>query len=95
MQICAGARRGYGLSTTVSLGHNPRRGRGKQEGRLELACAAQKGPTPGSGLPLLDTQPGPTWRREGGEGHLNSPAAPQPRGWGQDHARLNINVMHG
>lgn len=60
VQICAGAGRGCGLSTTVSLGQDPGVARGKgggREGRPELACAAQEGPTLGFGLPLLDAQP--------------------------------------
>lgn len=65
VQICAGAGRGYGLSTTVSLGRNPRGEGGGRKGRLELACASQKGPTLGSGLPLLDSQ-SPKRREAGG-----------------------------
>lgn len=65
VQICAGAGRGYGLSTTVSLGRYPRGEGGGRKGRLELACASQKGPTLGSGLPLLDSQP-PKRKEAGG-----------------------------
>lgn len=51
MQICAGAGRGYGLSTTVSLGLNPREGRGRQEGQARTGLCGSEGANLGQRAP--------------------------------------------
>lgn len=51
VQICAGAGRGYGLSTTVSLGRYPRGDGGGRKGRLELAALPRRGQPWAAGSP--------------------------------------------
>lgn len=83
VQICAGADRGYGLSTTVSLGHDPM-GEGGGMNGLELACASQKEPALGDGLPLLDAN-FPREEKRGWEELLKIPNSPSRsrRSWGR------------
>lgn len=66
VQICAGAGRGYGLSTTVSLGRYPRGGRGRQErpARTGLYCA--EGANPGQKAPPAGRPTSQETRREVG-----------------------------
>lgn len=51
VQICAGAGRGYGLSTTVSLGRYPSGGRGRQEGLARTGLCCPEGANPGRRAP--------------------------------------------
>lgn len=89
MQICAGAARGYGLSTTVSLGHDPRQGRGRQEGLAGTGLHCPEGANPGRRAPPAGR---PTSRGE--EVWLKFPNSPLPWGGGDEARPGCIFISH-
>lgn len=78
VQICAGAGRGYGLSTTVSLGRYPR-GEGGQEGPARTGLRFPEGANPGQRAPPAGL-PTSQEKRSRWDSGLNSPTPLLPGG---------------
>ena len=92
VQTCAGARERLWVIDHSFTGTQPKGKGGGRRGPLDSACAGQKGPTLGSGLPLLDAPPP---KRGEGRSCLNPPPPLLPRVLsGQDQGGLNINITH-
>lgn len=76
VQICAGAGRGYGLSTTVSLGLSPRGGSGRQEGPARISQRCPKGANLEQRAPSAGRPTSQESRNEVGQELLKFPNSP-------------------